>query len=175
MASTVVSFKHVLLVTVRVTWHFDCHIRCTKGKYCAAAVVCIFYAPTWNNVGPVWEFQHLNAFKWHKSNSAFYLVVSHESLKELWKNSRFENLRTGFLLRCQNSLRQTTPEIILMQHWHCPATDSAEFWISRKQPTFLSSFSRLQVIQNKRPLVFGGSICNSWMLFHAWKKKYFNQ
>ena len=38
-----------------------------------------------------------------------------------------------------------------MQHWRCPATDDAEFWISCKQPAFLSSFSRLQVIQNKHP------------------------
>ena len=38
-----------------------------------------------------------------------------------------------------------------MQHWRYPATDGAEFWISCKWPAFLSSFSRLQVIQNKRP------------------------
>ena len=37
-----VSFKHVLLVTVRVTWHFDCHIRCSKGKVSTG----IFYAST---------------------------------------------------------------------------------------------------------------------------------
>ena len=40
---------------------------------------------------------------------------------------------------------------IRMQHWRRPATDGAEFWISCKRPVFLSSFSRLQVIQNKRP------------------------
>ena len=40
---------------------------------------------------------------------------------------------------------------IRMQHWRRPATDGAEFWISCKRPAFLSSFSRLQVIQNKRP------------------------
>ena len=33
--------------------------------------------------------------------------VSHESLKEFWKNSHFENMRADFLRRCQNSLRQT--------------------------------------------------------------------
>ena len=38
-----------------------------------------------------------------------------------------------------------------MQHWRRPATDGAKFWISSKQPAFLSSFSPLQVIQNKRP------------------------
>ena len=40
---------------------------------------------------------------------------------------------------------------IRMQHWCRPATDGAEFWISCKRPAFLSSFSRLQVIQNKCP------------------------
>ena len=39
---------------------------------------------------------------------------------------------------------------ICMQHWRRPATDGAEFWISCKQLAFLSSFNRLQVIQNKR-------------------------
>ena len=38
-----------------------------------------------------------------------------------------------------------------MQHWRHPATDGAEFWISCKRPAFHSSFSCLQVIQNKRP------------------------
>ena len=36
--------------------------------------------------------------------------VGHESLKEVWKNSHFENLRADFPRRCQNSLRQTSPE-----------------------------------------------------------------
>ena len=33
--------------------------------------------------------------------------VPHEILKEFWKNSHFENLRAGLILRCQNSLWQT--------------------------------------------------------------------
>ena len=32
--------------------------------------------------------------------------VTHESQIEFWKNSHFENTRAGFLLRCQNTLRQ---------------------------------------------------------------------
>ena len=41
---------------------------------------------------------------------------------------------------------------IWMQHWRRrPATDGAEFWNSCKWPAFLSSFSCLQEIQNKRP------------------------
>ena len=39
-----------------------------------------------------------------------------------------------------------------MSHWRCQTTEGAEFWITCKQLAFLlSSFSRLQVIQNKRP------------------------
>ena len=39
-----------------------------------------------------------------------YMV--HESIKELWKNNHFENMRADFLRRCQNSLRQTSPEMM---------------------------------------------------------------
>ena len=42
-----------------------------------------------------------------------------------------------------------------MQHWSHPATDGAKFWISYKQPAFLSSLSHLQVIQNKPPWCLG--------------------
>ena len=45
--------------------------------------------------------------------------------------------------------------LIRLQHWRCPATDGAEFWISCKRPVFLSSFSCLQVIQNKHPWCSG--------------------
>ena len=41
---------------------------------------------------------------------------------------------------------------LIRMHWRRPATDGAGLWISCKQPAFLSSFSHLQVIQNKRPL-----------------------
>ena len=41
--------------------------------------------------------------------------------------------------------------LIQMQHCRIKATDGVEFWISCKQPAFLSSFGLLQVIQNKRP------------------------
>ena len=33
------------------------------------------------------------------------VYVDHESLKEFWKNIHFENMTSGFLLRCQNPLR----------------------------------------------------------------------
>ena len=39
-----------------------------------------------------------------------------------------------------------------MSNWRCQTTEGAEFWITCKQLAFLlSSFSHLQVIQNKRP------------------------
>ena len=38
-----------------------------------------------------------------------------------------------------------------MSHWHGQTIDGAEFWITCKWLAFLSSFSHLQVIQNKGP------------------------
>ena len=57
-----------------------------------------------------------------------YLV--HEITKEFWKNSHFENMRTGFLQRCQKSLRCKI-SLICLKYWiieakvgfricHCP-------------------------------------------------------
>ena len=46
---------------------------------------------------------------------------------------------------------------IRMQHWRPKATDGAEFWISCKRPAFLRTFSRLQMIQNKRPWCCGAA------------------
>jgi hypothetical protein len=43
--------------------------------------------------------------------------VAYERPKEFWKNSHFENMRAGFLLRCQNSLRFFTPEMMHFQPW----------------------------------------------------------
>jgi hypothetical protein len=54
--------------------------------------------------------------------NSFYLFTcilpdyaSHESPKEFWKNSHFENMRADFLRRCQNSLRQNSPEMMHFQ------------------------------------------------------------
>ena len=41
--------------------------------------------------------------------------VGHESSKEFWKNSHFENMRADFHRRCQNSLWQTSPEMMHFQ------------------------------------------------------------
>ena len=41
--------------------------------------------------------------------------VVHESPKEFWKNNHFENMRASFLRRCQNSLWQTSHEMMHFQ------------------------------------------------------------
>ena len=43
--------------------------------------------------------------------------VSHESSKAFWKNRHFEITRAGFLLRCQNLVRQTSPKMMHFQAW----------------------------------------------------------
>ena len=60
--------------------------------------------------------KYLQDFSNEKFRKQFYFFtcilpdyVSHESLKEFWRNSHFENVRADFLRRCQDSLRQTSP------------------------------------------------------------------
>ena len=62
----------------------------------------------------------LPIFHWwkvEKSYSFFTCIllnyVPHEIIKEFWKNSHFENMSAGFLLRCQNTLRWNTSLEIL--------------------------------------------------------------
>ena len=40
---------------------------------------------------------------------------SHESHKVFWKNGDFENMGASFLRRCQNTLRQNSPEMMHFQ------------------------------------------------------------
>ncbi len=59
-------------------------------------------------------------YKKFKKQSYFFTCtlpdyVGHESSKEFWKNRCFENMRAGFPRRCQNSLRQNSPEIMHIQ------------------------------------------------------------
>ena len=74
---------------------------------------------------------------------------------------------------------------IRIQHWRPKATDGAKFWISCKRPAFLRTFSRLQMIQNKRPWCCGAAyveagykcLRNTWMVpsfiikFEEWGTK----
>ena len=70
-----------------------------------------------------WIWQKCHQFfinkNWKKKVLFFTFIlpnyVPHEITKEFWKNSQFENMLTGFLLRCQNSLRW---EICLICHWN---------------------------------------------------------
>jgi hypothetical protein len=41
--------------------------------------------------------------------------VFNECSKEFWKNINFENMRAGFFRKCQNPLRQNSPEIMYFQ------------------------------------------------------------
>ena len=55
-----------------------------------------------------------------KNNFIFFTCifsdyVSHESSREFWKNSHFEHLRADFLSWCQNSLWQTSSEMMHFQ------------------------------------------------------------
>ena len=43
--------------------------------------------------------------------------ICHEITKEFWKNNHFENMTVGFLHRRQNSLRQSSPEIMHFHAW----------------------------------------------------------
>ena len=47
---------------------------------------------------------------WFFLNCILSHYLAHEITKEFWKNSHFENMRTDFLLRCQNTLWWNTPE-----------------------------------------------------------------
>ena len=57
--------------------------------------------------------------------------------------------------------------IIQMSHWHCRTTEGTEFWITCERLAFLSSFSRLQVIQNAAPSVVRQCQCDIWIC--EWK------
>ena len=57
-----------------------------------------------------------------KVRKQFYLFtfilpdyVFHESQKEFWKNNHFENMRASFFRRGQNSLRQTSHDMLHFQ------------------------------------------------------------
>ena len=54
--------------------------------------------------------------------------MGHESLKEIWKNIHFENLRADFLKkRCQNSIRQTSRKILTI----CMVSIQERFMMAR--------------------------------------------
>ena len=64
-------------------------------------------------------FKNCNSEKFRKQLYVFACIlpdyVFHESPKEFWKNNYFENMRADFLRRCQNTLWQTSPEMMHFQ------------------------------------------------------------
>ena len=43
--------------------------------------------------------------------------MAHDIPKEFRKNSHYEDMTAGFLLRCQNLLRQISPKMLHFQAW----------------------------------------------------------
>jgi hypothetical protein len=58
------------------------------------------------------KLKNFNNVKFKKTFYFFTSIlpdyVAHELTKDFLKSSHFENITTGFLLKCQNTLRQTT-------------------------------------------------------------------
>ena len=82
----------------------------------------------------------------------------HHSRKWMWCNSteivfsqEHQSLSRPFDILAARSCALWAPQMktIRMSHWRRRTTEGAEFWITFL--AFLSSFSCLQVIQNKRP------------------------
>ena len=94
------------------------------------------YACPWMNVGRQigenkdWPVEketkvYQKSYYWNVQKIILFLFftcilsdyVADEITKEFWKNSHFENMRADFPLKCQNSLRWNTPEIMHFQAW----------------------------------------------------------
>ena len=86
-------------------------------------------------------FSHLPFFLWTATN-----YCSGKKTRE-WKNTKKYLALPIFIWNVFRPLVLS----IRMHHCRIPATDGVEFWIICKRPAFLSSFSPLQLIQNKRP------------------------
>ena len=65
------------------------------------------------------KFKNCISEKFRKQHNFFTCIspdyAFHESSKEFWKNNHFENMRASFLRRCQNSLWQTSNEMMHFQ------------------------------------------------------------
>ena len=75
---------------------------------------------------------------------SLYEAETSDTASQVWNNVRqvMEFLTRGY----KNSF-------IRISHWRRQATEGLKFWISCKQPAFLSNFSHLQLIQNLAPSV----------------------
>ena len=72
-----------------------------------------------------------------------------ETEKDFWNSNKSWKIITTHYYNC--FLWLLAHPSIWMSHWRCWTTKGAEFWITCKGLAFLSSFSCLQVIQNKHP------------------------
>ena len=88
--------------------------------------------------------------------------VTYEIQKEFWKHSHFENTKTCFLLRCQNSLWQNSPKMLHFQAWkkkdfnqyHVVAVDPIKIYTHlapQNDPLNLSFVKDKHVVGKKRP------------------------
>ena len=91
----------------------------------------LFHTYIFQHIWPKYRLMHekrdksiLRIFINEKFRKLFYFFtcilpnyLTHESQKDFWKNSHFENTRAGFLLWCQNSLWQNTSKMMHFQAW----------------------------------------------------------
>ena len=94
-----------------------------------------------------------------------YLV--HEITKDFFKDSHFWNMRVGFLLRCQNSLRCKISLISPLKYWVIEA--KVGFWICYCHKYW--SKYHLDTIQTtfSEKNNYLGTILVKTYLFHTWK------
>ena len=68
--------------------------------------------------------------------------------------------KTRGVPKCHDFATVILITLIWMSHWRHPTVDGAKFWICWKWPAFLSSFSRLQVIQKSAPSTIVSRQCD---------------
>ena len=109
----------------------------------------------WISLTRWYEFnsQNLKKSRSIKLVKIFYqlLIYIHNYIQGVWTHFDIVLWRPRRPTKNNFYVIMKVSQYIRMQHWRHPATDGAEFWISCKRPAFLGSFSRLQVIQYKRP------------------------
>ena len=85
--------QHSGVFQTRFTCHGACYMTFwLSHKMYKRQILCssgIFYAPTWNNAGPVWEFQDL--IIWNLDCLALSVVIN-PNWHELWKQQKWSSL-----------------------------------------------------------------------------------
>ena len=123
-AAQILESKSPLRTLFERVWILIASIYCAHDK--AAKLFLVRNEPAYNKYTP-FRFKRDNLFQYFSlmksSKNKFYFLtcilpdyVAHKSSKFFWKNIHFENMRAGFLLSCQNSLRQTTHKMMHFEH-----------------------------------------------------------